>query len=110
MKNDQSISKRSLWQYVNIKIHRFIHYYHVLSIITILFEEILTDLKRGKDLKIFNFGTLSLKQLKPRKYFDVRHQKVMQAKAHKILRFTLTSSVRKKLVKHLDLDKTLKGD
>lgn len=102
MNNDQSINKKLLWQYVNRKIKRIIHHYHVFSILTILFDEMIKDLKRGKSIKIFNFGKLELKNLKPRKYFDVRHQKVMQAEAHRILRFTLAPSIRKKLVDYLD--------
>ncbi len=110
MKNEQSINKRQLWHYVNRKIKRIIHHYHVLSIITILFDEMIKDLKRGKSIKIFNFGKLELKPLKPRRYFDVRHQKVMQSVGHRILRFTLAPSIRKKLVENLDLDKNVKDD
>ena len=102
MNNDQSINKKLLWQYVNRKIKRIIHHYHVFSILTILFDEMIKDLKRGKSIKIFNFGKLELKNLKPRRYFDVRHQKVMQAEGHRILRFTLAPSIRKKLVDCLD--------
>jgi nucleoid DNA-binding protein len=102
MNNDQSVNKKLLWQYVNRKIKRIIHHYHVFSILTILFDEMIKDLKRGKSIKIFNFGKLELKNLKPRRYFDVRHQKVMQAEGHRILRFTLASSIRKKLVDYLD--------
>lgn len=108
--NDLSINKRILWRYVNRKLKRLVHHYHVFSIITILFDEMLKDLVRGKSIKIFNFGKLTLKQMKPRKYFDVRFQKVMQSKGHKILRFNLAPAFRKKLVDHLDLDKTLKDD
>lgn len=110
MSNDKSISKRSLWQYVNRKIKRIIHHYHVFSVLTILFDEMIKDLKLGKKIKIFQFGTLQLKDLPARRYFDVRHQQVMQAEPHRILRFILAPSVRKKLVKHLDVDKTLKDD
>ena len=110
MKDDVSVSKRSLWRYVNRKINRLVHHYHVFSVITILFDEMIADLVKGKQIKIKNFGTLTLKWLRPRKYFDVRFQQVMQAKAHRILRFTLAPKFRKKLVEHLDLDKTLKDD
>ncbi len=105
-----SVDKRALWRYVNQKIKRIIHHYHVISVITILFDEMLVDLIAGKKIKVFNFGTLSLKQLNPRKYFDVRFQRVMQANGHRIMRFTLAPAFRKKLVDHLDLDKTLKDD
>lgn len=105
-----SVDKRKLWHYVNVKLSRIIHHYHVLSIITILFDEMLKDLKSGKKIKIMNFGTLMLKDLKPRKYFDVRHQKVMQSTGNRIMRFVLAPPIRKKLTEHLDLDKTLKDD
>lgn len=105
-----SIDKRKLWHYVNLKLNRMIHHYHVLSVITILFDEMLKDLKNGKKIKIMNFGTLMLKDLKPRKYFDVRHQKVMQSTGNRIMRFVLVAPLRKKMTEHLDLDKTLKDD
>jgi len=108
--NDLSVDKRILWRFVNRKIKRIIHHFHVFAIITILFDEIIQDLKNGKSIKIFNFGTLSLKQMKPRKYFDVRHQQVMESQGNRILRFSLATSVRKKLVNHLDIDKTFKDD
>ncbi len=97
-----SINKRDLWRFVNKKINRRLHHYHVFSVITILFEEMLKDLKNGKPIKIFNFGTLVLKRTKPRKYFDVNHKRVMLSKGHRILRFTLSPIIKKKLCRQLD--------
>lgn len=108
--NVLSIDKRALWRFVNKKIKRVIHHYHVFSVITILFDEMLKDLRAGKTIKISNFGTLTLKQMKPRRYFDVKHQKVMLSSGKKILRFKLAPKFRKNLVDHVDLDKTLKDD
>lgn len=102
MKESNSISKRKLWQYVNQKTNRLIHHYHVLSVITILFEEMVKDLIKGQEIKIHNFGTLVLKVLKPRRYFDVTQQKIMQSKGYKIIRFTLAPTIRKKIVSRLD--------
>lgn len=98
-----SINKRILWKYVNLKIHRSIHYYHVFSIITILFDELLEDLKSGQEIKIFNFGSLQLKNTNPRRYHDVRFKKILLSKPHRILRFILAPVVRKKMCKHIDL-------
>jgi nucleoid DNA-binding protein len=106
--NLNNISKRDFWRYVNQKIKRSINHYHVFSVITILFEELLIDLKNGKDIKVFNLGTLSLRPTKPRKYYDVRFQKVMQSEGHKILRFILARPISKKLRALLDIDKTFK--
>jgi nucleoid DNA-binding protein len=102
MNNDQSVNKRILWRYVNRKIKRIIHHYHVLSVITILFDEMLKDLKAGKKIRIFNFGILFLKDMPPRKYFDVNKRMVMLSSGHRIMRFILAPAFRKKLVSHLD--------
>jgi len=103
-----SVDKRSLWHYVNRKIRHMIHYHHVLSVITILFEEILVDLKAGKSIEIFNFGTLSLKKMKPRRYHNVVSRQLTYANGHYVLRFSLSNKIRKQLCHHLDIDKTLK--
>jgi len=105
-----SISKRALWHYVNKKINRSIHHSHVLSIISILFEEITADLVSGKEIHIFNFGKFNLKQMKPRIYFDVNQQKLMLSKGSKVLRFLLSPPIRKKLVNYIDIDKTFGGE
>lgn len=101
-----SISKRYLWRYVNQKINRTIHHYQVFSVITILFEEILTDLKNGKEIKIDNFGVISLEEMKPRKHFDIVRNEIRLSKGYQILRFFLAKSFKKKLCQELDLDKT----
>ena len=106
MEIPNSISRLNFWRYVNKKIKRSINHYHVHSVITILFEEMLVDLKQGKEIKIFNLGALTLGSTKPRKYFDVRFQKVMQSTGHKILRFILAPPLSKKLRALLDIDKT----
>ena len=101
-----NINKRRLWHYVNKKINHLINHAHVLSVISILFEEMLKDLKSGKEIKIKNLGTLILQETKPRKYHDVRFHQVMQSESHRILRFKLAVPIRKKLKKLLDIDKT----
>ena len=103
MKNALSIDKRSLWRYVNRKIQRVIYHYHVLSIITILFDEMLADLKKGKTIKITNFGSLSLKKMPPRKYHNVRYKRVMSSNGQNLLRLTLSPSLRKELCSHLNV-------
>jgi nucleoid DNA-binding protein len=111
MKNlPDSITKRVLWRYVNKKIKRTIHHYHVFSVITLLFEEMIKDLISGKEIKIHNFGILSLKQLPARKYHDVNERVVKQAIPHRILRFILSKKLRNKLRKHLDLDATFREE
>lgn len=105
-----SISKRDLWHYVNRKIKRLIHHYHVFSVISILFEEMVKDLKAGKEIKIVNLGTLMLKDTLPRKYHDVRFHQIMESTGNRVMRLFLAKPIRKKLCDSLDLDKKAKGD
>jgi nucleoid DNA-binding protein len=100
-----NVSKRDLWHYVNRKIKRLVHHYHVFAVISILFEEMLRDLRQGKEIKIANLGILVLKDMPPRKYHDVRFQQVMESPGHKILRLFIAKAIRKKLCDALDLDK-----
>lgn len=105
-----NISKRDLWHYVNRKVKRLIHHYHIFSIISILFDEVAKDLRDGKEIKITNLGTLVLKTMPPRKYHDVRFHKVMESPGHRVLRLFLARPLRKKLCDSLDLDSKLGND
>lgn len=110
IENNVSIDKRMLWRYVNKKINRIIHHYHVFGVLSILFDEVIKDLKLGKIIKIDNFGSLVLKDLPPRRYFNINQQQVMLSQGHRILRFTLAAPIRKKLTAQVDLDRMIKGD
>lgn len=105
-----NVTKRIFWRYVNIKIKRTIHHYHVFAVISILFEEMLKDLKQGKEIEIFNLGSLFLKQTKPRLYHDVNKKQVVLSKGYKILKFKLARKLKKKLTGNLDIDRTFEGD
>lgn len=105
-----SINRKILWQYVNLKINRSIHHAHVLSVIVILFDEIIKELIRGNDIKIVNFGTLKLKEMKPRWYHNVKYRRLMKSESHKILRFTMAPKIRKIMCDFLDIDKTFGSD
>jgi nucleoid DNA-binding protein len=110
MKDINNISRRDLWKYVNKKLNKSLHFYHIGSVITILIDEMIKDLKNGNKIKIFNFGILSLEETKPRKYHDVRYNKIMLSSGARILKFSLAPLIRKKLCNSLDIDKTFKDD
>jgi nucleoid DNA-binding protein len=110
VKNNINISKQNLWHYVNIKLNRAIHRHHVLAVITLLFEEMVKDLRQGKEIIIANFGTIALQPTKPRWYHNVRLQKMMLSPGYHLIKIILTSRFHKKLVKLLDIDKTLRND
>jgi nucleoid DNA-binding protein len=102
-----NLGKRQFWRYVNAKLKRAIGHYHVFAVLNILLEEMVEDLKQGKDIKIHNLGTLSLQPTKARRYFDFRFQKVMQsARGYHVLRFILADPIGKKLRSLLDMDQT----
>lgn len=105
-----SISKRIMWRHINQKLKHTIHNYHVFGVITILFDELIKELKTNGQVKIYNFGTLSLKKTNPRKYFDITRKEIRTSPGYKIMRFSLSPQIRKKICQYLDLDKTFKGD
>lgn len=105
-----NITKRMFWRYVNVKLNRSIHHYHVFSVISMLFDEMLQDLKDGKEIRIFNFGSITLEDTKPRLYHDVTQRKFVLSKKHKILKFKLREKFKKIFLENIDVDKTFKGD
>jgi nucleoid DNA-binding protein len=112
MENDipVNVTKRTFWRYVNLKIKRTIHHYHVFAVISILFEEMLKDLKQGKEINIFNLGVLFLNKTKPRLYHDVTKKQLVLSKERKILKFKLARKLKKRLTRNLDIDKTFRDD
>lgn len=107
---DLNISKRNLWHYVNLKIKRLIHHYHVFSVISILFDEMIKDLLNGKQIKIVNFGVFELKNSSARKYHDVRFHKIMESPGHRVLRLFLSKPIHVKLRNEVNIDKKIKDD
>lgn len=99
-----SVSKRGLWHYVNLKIKRLIHRHHVFAVISILFEEMIKDLRAGKIIKVANFGTIQLKEMLPRKYHHIILRKTMLSPGHKSMRISLDKKIKKKLSAEVELD------
>lgn len=110
METPNSIGRLQLLNYLSKKIKNIIQIYYIYGVISILLDEMIIDLKKGKKIKIKNFGIIELVQNKPRKYFDVRYQKTMLSGKNKILKFNLDPLLRKKLCKNLDIDKTFKDN
>lgn len=105
-----SINKRMLWRCVNQKLKYSIHHAHVFSVMNILFEEMLKDFVEGKSIEIYNFGDFIIKELKPRRFFNVSTRKIDQSYGYTILRFKLVRKIKKKLCKFLDFDTTIQDD
>ena len=105
----KSVDRRYFMSYVSKKLKYTIPFYHIQSVISILFEELLEDLCAQKQIVIGNFGKLFLKQLKPRKHFNVTSGIFDTSPGNKVMRFKLDRKLRKILTANLDIDKTF-GD
>lgn len=103
---NQEISKKIFWRYVNKKINRSIHHYHVFSVISILFEELINDLINDKEIKIFNFVKLKLSRPRAKRYFNVVSRCMQESSGNRLLKFSLSPKLKKRLVQSLDVDKT----
>lgn len=89
----QKYTKRKLWLFLLKELNHSIHNAHVYSVINILIEELIKDLVAGKKIKIINFGSFFLKELKPRKFLDfaTRHLKI--SGPSKTLRFKISENL-----------------
>jgi hypothetical protein len=107
---NREINKKLFWRILNKKTKNKTHHYHVFAVLSILFEEMIKDLKSNKRIKIFNFASILLENKKPKKYFDVRHQKIMISKGSKRLKISLIKKFRDKLINYLDVDASIGND
>lgn len=105
-----SITKRDLWRYVNLKLNRSIHRYHVFAVINILFEEMAKDLASSKPIKIGNLGTIRLEQTKPRYFYHAKLRQLSRSSGRKLMKFVLSKKMHDKLINYWDLDKYLSGN
>lgn len=91
----QKVNKSKLWALVCNKIGYTIHRLHVLSVINILIDEMIKELKSGKEIKIKNFGVVQLNILKPKKIRSVATNNIKFVKRTKSLRFRLARRLAK---------------
>jgi nucleoid DNA-binding protein len=91
----QKYTKRKLWLLLIKELNYVVHNTHVYSIINILVEEMIKDLMAGKKIKIINFGSFYLKDLKPRKFLDLVTREVKLSGSSKTLRFKISNNLSK---------------
>jgi nucleoid DNA-binding protein len=92
-------NKKGLWKLIIKNAHSKIHRLHTISIINILIEEIVDELKSGNEIDIENFGTLKIKKIKPKKITTVNEKKIKFVKGIYLLRFVLPPHISKYLSK-----------
>jgi nucleoid DNA-binding protein len=88
-------NKQNLVRFIATKLNNQINKFHILSVINILIDEMLNDLKSGKEVKITNFGTFSIKGLKSKQIRNVVSKKLINNSSVKSLRFSLSKKLSK---------------
>jgi|ERR1700722_2592493 len=92
---NQRYNKRKLWTLLIKELNHFVHSSHIYSVLNILIEEMISDLVSGKNIKIINFGSFSLKELKPRRYLDLATRRFKISGPSKALRFKISRNISK---------------
>lgn len=104
------ISRAKLYALVYLKLNQQIEYQHVRNVISILFEEIGNELfKKGKFV-IDNFGSLTLKRMKPRNFYNYQTKQLQKSKGNNIVRFQLFNKLRLIILSNLDIARTFEDD
>jgi nucleoid DNA-binding protein len=101
-----NFNRKNFERYVSRKL-KHISITHIRSVINILFEEMLFDLRNNKGIIIGNFGKLLLKQLPDRRHLNVKSNELVLSLGKKTLRFHLNKKLSRFLTNKLDIDKSL---
>lgn len=104
------INRKKLYHLVSLKIGKSIEYFHIISIIKILIEEIVIDLFQGRRFILDNFGAFTLKRLPPRNFYNYQTQKMQLSKGNYTLRFQLFNKFRLTILRNIDIKKTFKDE
>lgn len=106
----KSIDKRLFVSKVSKKINRSIEIVHINSVINLLCDSLLSELEDSGEFSIHNLGTFQLQKTKPRRYFNVLEQDFKVSEGNNLIKFKLNRKLKKKISKHIDLDKTIGED
>jgi nucleoid DNA-binding protein len=93
--NRLKVNKRKLWRFISRDVKHFVHNLHIFAVISILVDEILKDLKEGKEIKIVNFGTLKIEKTKPKKFRNIKTAKFEISKPKNKLKLKLSRRLKK---------------
>src|ERR1700722_2600715 len=93
----EKYNKRQLWLLLIKRLNHFVHNGHILSVINIFFDELVKEILAGNEIRIINFGTFSIKDLKGKRFRDIVSQKIALSKSTKALRFKVSRNLSKYL-------------
>ncbi len=102
-----TLDKRDFCSQISKNINRKININHINSVVNLLCEYMVNELKQNKKIEITNFGTFALSPRHPRKYFNVVKQKISFSEGNVLLKFKLGRLLKKFLVSKLDLEKSI---
>jgi nucleoid DNA-binding protein len=63
----------------------------------IFFDELVKEILTGNEIRIINFGTFSIKNLKGKRFRDIVSKKIALSKSTKALRFKISRNLSKYL-------------
>jgi nucleoid DNA-binding protein len=106
----KSLDKRLFTSKISKKINRGIEIVHINSIINLLCESLLVELENSGEFSIQNLGTFQFQKTKPRKYFNVIEQEFKLSEGNNLIKFKLSRKLKKKISKHIDLNKIIGED
>ena len=106
----KSIDKRVFASKVAQKINRIVGMAHVNSIINLLCESLAKELEESGEFDVPNLGTFERHKTKPKKYFNVLEQEMKVSEGNNLIKFKLSRKLKKKISKHIDLEKTIGED
>jgi nucleoid DNA-binding protein len=89
----KNIQKLKIVAFVSRKLENTIAYFHIFSVINILVEELIIELKTKREIKIPNFGTFRLKSLKPKKIKSVVNNQTILTKPSNSVKFKLSRNI-----------------
>jgi nucleoid DNA-binding protein len=81
--------KHQLFPLIQQKIRRTTHYFHILSVVNILIEEMISELKNGGKIKIGGLGTIKLNEYPAKVSHNVLTGRKQMMKTSKRLRMEL---------------------
>jgi len=95
MNEHKKYTKRELIQPIAQNLGDSINVAHIASVLSIFIDEMTKELLSGNEIKIANFGTFLLKNIKGTVFRNVVSKKLATSKKTRALRFKLTRRFRK---------------
>lgn len=88
-------NKKKLHYLICKDLNHIIHHLHIFSVINILIEEIIKELKADNKINIGNFGIFSIKTIKPKKIVSITNKEIKFVDRTKVLRFNIARKLLK---------------